>query len=90
MGYFNVGCLSAMGSLCLGLACARVIHAMRTLPAVELMAHTNAGIALATLMSLTLFRERIRWFQRVLAVLVICGGLACMGIERTLLASTRS
>lgn len=75
-----------VGSLCVGLAYALVIHAMRTLPAAEVVAYTNAGIALATVMSLTLFRERTRWFQRVLAVLVICGGLACVGIGRTLLA----
>ncbi|MGK2897867.1 MAG: EamA family transporter [Burkholderiaceae bacterium] len=75
-----------VGSLCVGLAYALVIHAMRTLPAAEVVAYTNAGIALATVLSLALFHERTRWLQRSLATLVICVGLACIGIGRALSA----
>ncbi len=72
-----------VGSLCIGLAYALVIHAMRTLPAAEVVAYTNAGIALAAVLSLVVFRERTRWMQRVVAVLVICLGLMLMGLGRT-------
>lgn len=72
------------GSLCVGLAYALVIHAMRTLPAAEVVAYTNAGIVLATVMSLMVFHERTRWPQRALAALVICAGLACIGVGRAL------
>lgn len=75
-----------VGSLCVGLAYALVIHAMRTLPAAEVVAYTNAGIALATVLSLVLFREQHRWLQRSLATLVICVGLALIGVGRALSA----
>lgn len=72
------------GSLCVGLAYALVIHAMRTLPAAEVVAYTNAGIVLATAMSLVVFRERTQWQQRTVAAGVVCAGLACIGIGRAL------
>lgn len=75
---------ASVGSLCIGLAYALVIHAMRTLPAAEVVAYTNAGIALATVMSLVVFGERTRWKQRATAALVICLGLMCIGLGRTL------
>jgi phosphonate utilization associated putative membrane protein len=72
-----------VGSLCIGLAYALVIHAMRTMSAAEVVAYTNAGIALATVMSLVVFGERTRWKQRGLAAFVICAGLLVMGLGRT-------
>lgn len=75
---------AAVGSLCIGLAYALVIHAMRTLPAAEVVAYTNAGIALATMMSMVVFGERKRWKQRATAALVICMGLMFIGLGRTL------
>lgn len=73
-----------VGSLCVGLAYALVIHAMRTLPAAEVVAYTNAGIVLATAMSLVVFRERTQWQQRTVAAGVVCAGLACIGVGRAL------
>lgn len=75
---------AVVGSLCIGLAYALVIHAMRTLPAAEVVAYTNAGIALATVMSLAVFGERTRWKQRATAALVICLGLMFIGLGRSL------
>lgn len=73
-----------VGSLCVGLAYALVIHAMRTLPAAEVVAYTNTGIVLATVMSLLVFRERVQWRQRAVAAGVVCAGLACIGVGRAL------
>lgn len=73
-----------VGSLCIGTAYALVIHAMRTLPAAEVVAYTNAGIALATVMSLLVFGERTRWKQRATAAGVICMGLMFIGLGRSL------
>ena len=73
-----------VGSLCIGTAYALVIHAMRTLPAAEVVAYTNAGIVLATVLSLLVFGERTRWKQRATAAWVICMGLMFIGLGRTL------
>ena len=62
----------------------RIIHAMRTLPAAEVVAYTNTGIVLATVMSLLVFRERMQWRQRAVAAGVVCAGLACIGVGRAL------
>ena len=75
---------AVVGSLCIGLSYALLIHAMRTLPAAEVVAYTNAGIELATVMSLVVFGERTRWKQRVTAALVICLGLMFIGLGRSL------
>ncbi len=61
-----------------------IIHAMRTLPAAEVVAYTNAGIVLATVMSLAVFRERTQWRQRAVAAGAVCAGLACIGVGRAL------
>lgn len=74
---------AVVGSLCIGTAYALVIHAMRTLPAAEVVAYTNAGIVLATLMSLVVFGERTRWKQRATAAWVICMGLMFIGLGRS-------
>ena len=57
---------------------------MRTLPAAEVVAYTNTGIVLATVMSLLVFRERMQWRQRAVAAGVVCAGLACIGVGRAL------
>lgn len=67
-----------VGSLCVGLAYALVIHAMRAASA-GVVAYTNTGIVLATVMSLLVFRERMQWRQRAVAAGVICAGAtACI------------
>lgn len=71
-----------IGGLCIGLAYALVIHAMRTLPAAEVVAYTNAGIVLATLASIFAFGERARWKTRLGASAVIVAGLMVMALGR--------
>ncbi len=72
-----------IGSLCIGLSYALVIHAMRTLPAAEVVAYTNAGIVIATLASLLVFKERTRWRWRITATVIICAGLICLAWGRS-------
>jgi phosphonate utilization associated putative membrane protein len=74
------------GSLCIGLAYALVIHAMRVLPAAEVVGWTNAGLVLAALASMAVFGERMRWRQRLGATGVITIGLLCLGLARALAA----
>ena len=67
--------VALVGGLCIGLAYALVIQAMRTMPAAVVVAFSNAGIMLASLLSILLFKERYAWRIRVLATAIICGGL---------------
>ena len=69
-----------LGGLCVGLAYALVVHAMRDLPSAEVVAYTNAGIVLATLASLFIFREQYAWKRRLISALIICSGLAIMSL----------
>lgn len=64
----------------IGLAYALVIHAMRQLPAAMVVAFTNAGIVVAGLLSIFLFRERSRWRMRLLGMLIICLGLTLFAL----------
>lgn len=68
------------GGLCIGLAYALVIHAMRFLPSAEVVSYTNAGIVVATLLSVVWFRERADWRRRLLGAVVITTGLAVLAI----------
>lgn len=72
-----------VGGLCIGTAYALVIHAMRSLPAAEVVAYSNAGIVIATLSSIVLFKERTQWRVRCAGVLLICAGLVSLAIGRT-------
>lgn len=67
-----------VGGLCIGLAYALVIHAMRTLPSAEVVTYTNAGIVLATLLSIFWFREREHWQRRMGGAVVVMLGLAVL------------
>lgn len=58
-----------------GLAYVLVIHAMRSLPAAIVVAFTNAGIVLAGLFSIFLFRERNHWKRRLAGMLIVMLGL---------------
>ena len=71
------------GGLCIGTAYALIIHAMRSLPAAEVVAYSNAGIVIATLSSIVIFKERTHWRWRCGAVLVICAGLVILAIGRS-------
>lgn len=67
------------GGLFIGTAYALVVRAMLDLPAAYVVAYTNAGIVLATVLSVWLFREREHWRQRLLSALLIVLGLVVLG-----------
>lgn len=69
-----------IGGLCVGLAYALVIHAMRFMPSAEVVAYSNTGIVLATLASIYLFGERQRARWRISGSLVICVGLLLLAL----------
>ncbi|MBB3330822.1 phosphonate utilization associated putative membrane protein [Halomonas campaniensis] len=78
----RIGAVAGLvGGSCIGLAYALVIHAMRELPAAEVVAYTNAGIVFATLLSIFLFRERAAWRRRVLGMVVITLGLVILALR---------
>ncbi|TVQ97174.1 MAG: EamA family transporter [Desulfovibrionales bacterium] len=66
------------GGLSVGTAYVLVIHAMRFMPSAEAVAYTNAGIVLASLVSIFILRERQHWVLRLLGAMVICLGLLVM------------
>lgn len=72
------GAAMLVGGVCVGLAYALVIHAMRTLPSAEVVAYTNAGIVIASVVSIVVFQERHAWQRRFAAALVISLGLVIM------------
>jgi len=67
-----------VGGTCIGLAYALVIHAMRTLPAAEVVSYTNAGIVVATGLSIVVFNDRAGWRRRVLGAVIITSGLGVL------------
>ncbi|MBE0486895.1 EamA family transporter [Marinobacter sp.] len=69
-----------IGGLCVGLAYALVIHAMRFLPSAEVVAYSNTGIVLATLASIYLFGEKQRAKWRIAGSVVICIGLLLLAL----------
>lgn len=71
-----------VGGLCVGLAYALVIHAMRALPAAEVVAYTNAGIVIAGAISMAVFRERTRWQARTAGIALVCLGLGTLAMGR--------
>lgn len=66
----------------IGLAYALVIHAMRYLPAAVVVTFTNAGIVVAGVLSIALFRERAHWRMRLAGIAVICLGLALLAVTK--------
>jgi phosphonate utilization associated putative membrane protein len=74
--------LMLIGGLSIGLAYALVIHAMRTHSAAVVVTFTNAGIVIATLVSVLIFKETQRWPTRIGAALVICAGIGVMAAAR--------
>lgn len=68
------------GGLFIGNAYALVIYAMRDLDAAYVVTMTNAGIVIATLLSITLFKERQAWPVRLLAAVIISAGLVLTGL----------
>lgn len=74
--------LLVAGSLCVGTAYALVIHAMKVLPAAYAVTFTNAGLVLATLLSIFAFGERAHWRTRLGAAAVITLGIVFVGLAR--------
>ncbi|WP_211227216.1 EamA family transporter [Saccharospirillum impatiens] len=72
--------ITVIGGLCVGLAYALVIHAMRFLPSAEVVAYSNTGIVLATLASLYLFGEKTRAGRRLCGAAIICVGLLLLAL----------
>lgn len=70
--------VAVVGGLCVGLAYALVIHAMRSMPAAIVVAFTNTGIVLASLISIFVFKEKFAWRARAVAACIICAGLLMM------------
>lgn len=70
------------GGLCVGLAYALVIHAMRFMPAAEAVAYTNAGIVLACLASIFIFHERHCWQRRLFGAGIILSGLVLVRLAQ--------
>lgn len=68
------------GGLCIGLAYALVIHAMRHMPSAEVVSYTNAGIVVATLLSILWFKEREHWQRRLGGAVVVALGLAVLSM----------
>ena len=63
------------GGLCIGLAYALVVFAMKQMPSAVVVAYSNAGIIIASLISIIFFRERIAWKQRLVAAVTILIGI---------------
>jgi phosphonate utilization associated putative membrane protein len=67
-----------VGGICIGVAYALVVRAMRELPAAHVVAFTNGGIVVAVLLSVFLFHERAHWRQRLFGAAVVSFGLALL------------
>lgn len=71
------------GGLFIGSAYTLVIHAMQTLPASYVVAYTNSGIIIASLLSILVFRERHAWRLRLIATVIVTVGLAVLSQAST-------
>jgi phosphonate utilization associated putative membrane protein len=71
-----------VAGLCIGVAYALVIHAMRGLPAAVVVGFTNAGIVVAGVLSMSVFRERAHWPMRLTGIAVMCLGLTLLAAGR--------
>jgi phosphonate utilization associated putative membrane protein len=71
-----------IGGLFIGVAYALVVRAMLELPAAYVVAYTNAGIVLATILSIWIFREREHWVRRSLAASIVTIGLVVLGLGK--------
>ncbi len=72
---------AGVGGTCIGLAYALVIHAMRQLPAAEVVSYTNAGIVLAAVISVFYFNDKVGWQKRMLGVFIITSGLGILSMR---------
>lgn len=70
------------GGIFIGLAYALVVRAMHDLPAAYVVAYTNTGIVLATILSIWMFKEKEKWRKRLSAAIIVALGLIVLGIEQ--------
>jgi phosphonate utilization associated putative membrane protein len=68
-----------VGGLCIGVAYALVVGAMRELPAAHVVTFTNGGIVLAVMLSVFVFHEKAHWLQRLAGAGVVSSGLILLG-----------
>lgn len=73
--------LILVGGLCIGTAYALVVRAMRDLPAAHAVTFTNAGIVLAVLLSIFVFKERDNWRARVFGSVVLSIGIVVLAMK---------
>jgi len=71
-----------IGGLFIGVAYALVVRAMLELPAAYVVTYTNAGIVIATILSILMFKDKEHWKQRLVAVLIVCIGMIILGVYR--------
>jgi len=69
-----------VGGLFIGTAYALVVRAMLELPAAYVVTYTNAGIVLATILSIGILKDRENWKLKIIASSVISTGLLILGI----------
>lgn len=69
-----------IGGLFIGTAYALVVRAMRELPTAHMVSLTNAGIVLAVILSIVVFREQLHWQLRLSGSLVVSLGLILLGL----------
>lgn len=78
------------GGLFIGTAYALVIQSMQYLPAAYVVAFTNAGIVLASLLAVLVLNEKEAWQQRLLAAGLIALGLLVLGVAQYWGAGSKS
>jgi phosphonate utilization associated putative membrane protein len=71
-----------LGGLFIGVAYALVVRAMLELPAAYVVAYTNSGIVLATVLSIWFFREKESWTSRLFAASLIALGLIVLSMGK--------
>ena len=69
-----------IGGLSIGIAYALVVRAMLELHAAIVVAYTNSGIVLATLLSIFIFKETEKYRVRIAAAIIVSSGLVILGI----------
>lgn len=78
-GWRPARCISSLalllGGLCIGLAYVLVVFAMKQMPSAVVVAYSNGGIIIASLLSIVFFREHVAWRQRIIAAFIILIGI---------------
>lgn len=70
-----------LGGAFIGVAYALVVRAMQDLPAASVVAITNSGIVLASLLSIVVFKEKVAIAWRLLSSVIISAGIALVVLD---------